>query len=217
MRKYVFSYKPISEKSHDLAVAKFRSRLEHAGLIPKRFTRRNRSLIDAVMESLLSGKISVKPSRQGNLDVGLLPKELQSFSKSEVLRTLFRMKKADNLRVAGNTGAHRLALTNKGMRRALALTVNKLIIPTPRTWLGNWIVVLFDVPEICRTSRNAFRGHLKALGFVCFQKSAWIYPHPCREQILYLARLYEIEKWVTIITATEIDNEETLRKHFNLK
>ena len=40
---------------------------------------------------------------------------------------------------------------------------------------------------------------LKDLGFIQFQKSVWIYPYPCEEEILFVADFYGVRKHVEIL------------------
>ena len=44
-------------------------------------------------------------------------------------------------------------------------------------WDRKWRVVIFDIAEINRSSRNALRRKLKDLGFGLLQKSVWVSPH----------------------------------------
>lgn len=49
------------------------------------------------------------------------------------------------------------------------------------------IVIIFDIPEIYKKSRNWLREELKELGFIQIQKSVWLGPAPLpREFIAYL-------------------------------
>jgi len=54
------------------------------------------------------------------------------------------------------------------------------------------------------------------MGFYGFQKSVFVHPHPCAEEIEYIMEFYGARRYVRFIVATEIDNALALKKHFNL-
>ncbi len=45
-------------------------------------------------------------------------------------------------------------------------------------WDGVWRMVLFDIPESERNTRERLRRSLKQLGFGCLQNSTWVTPFP---------------------------------------
>ncbi len=51
-----------------------------------------------------------------------------------------------------------------------------------RKWNGIWYLLVYDVPEVDRSYRNALRQFLKKQRMGCFQKSVWITPYDIRPQ-----------------------------------
>ena len=47
-----------------------------------------------------------------------------------------------------------------------------------RAWDGKWRVILFDLPEEERASRDLLRTKLRVSGWGCLQRSVWISPDP---------------------------------------
>src|SRR3989338_1016131 len=91
-----------------------------------------------------------------------------------------------------------------------------MCINTPKKWDGKWRLVMFDIPMRFTKGREALRYHLKNLGFLQFQKSAWIHPFPCEDEILFIADFFGIGKHVEILTVENLLNDEKLKKHFRL-
>jgi len=58
-----------------------------------------------------------------------------------------------------------------------------------RSWDGKWRVILFDLPEDQCESRRKLRYKLRACGFGCMQRSAWISPDPLAELAVNLRPL----------------------------
>jgi len=94
--------------------------------------------------------------------------------------------------------------------------LDKMEIKKSKQWDGKWRVVLFDIPEKIKGAREAIRHHLKNLGFFEFQKSVFIHPYDCKDEVDYLIEFYDIRKFVRFIIADSIDNELHLKKNFNL-
>ncbi|MEW5907677.1 MAG: hypothetical protein AB1643_00625 [Patescibacteria group bacterium] len=113
-------------------------------------------------------------------------------------------------------GTLTIILTDKGKQKALTYDLDKMKIKKPQKWDKKWRVVLFDIPEKRKKIREALRFYLKQLAFYEFQKSVFVHPYDCKNEIDYLIEFYDIRKFVRFIIADSIDNELHLKKHFDL-
>jgi len=95
----------------------------------------------------------------------------------------------------------------------LEYIINNTIINKPKSWDKKWRLVIFDIPETHRKHRVAFRNKLKQLGFIQFQKSVWIHPYECQNEISFLAEYLNISQYLTLIT-TSIEDDKPLKKLF---
>lgn len=111
---------------------------------------------------------------------------------------------------------HGIVLTDKAKRRLARNQVNSLEIPQCDVWDNTWRIVFFDIPEKQKTKRDAFAGHLRRMGFAVLQRSVFVSPFPCRDEVALLSTHYEINQYVTYIEASHIDNETTLREYFQI-
>mgnify|MGYP001589022846 CR=1 FL=1 len=114
-------------------------------------------------------------------------------------------------------GTVTIILTNKGAKRALIYDIEDMTITRPKHWDGKWRVVLFDIPEKYKRVRDLFRIHIKSLGFYELQKSVFVHPFDCTNEIEYLVELHNIGKFVRFILADSIDTEIFLKRHFKLR
>ena len=66
--------------------------------------------------------------------------------------------------------------------------------------------------------RDALRQRLESLGFVRLQKSLWVHPHPCFEEVKTLSTFYNIAGFIKFAVVDEFDTdaEQDLKKSFNL-
>ncbi|MBU2109720.1 hypothetical protein KKB71_02065 [Patescibacteria group bacterium] len=114
-------------------------------------------------------------------------------------------------------GTVTLILTEKGKEKALTYNLDEMKIEKPKAWDKKWRIVLFDVPEKARKTRDAFRQHLKQLNFYEFQKSVFIHPYDCKDEIEYLIEFYNARRFIRFVVADSLDNELHLKNHFNLR
>ena len=108
-----------------------------------------------------------------------------------------------------------IKLTNKGKVRALEYKFYHLKLEKRRRWDRRWRLVLFDVPEPKKKIRDALRKKLKNLGFLEFQKSVFVFPYPCEDEINFVINFFNIPENVYYLEAP-IKPDGELRKHFKL-
>jgi DNA-binding transcriptional regulator PaaX len=133
---------------------------------------------------------------------------------NRAIRSLYRSRLVEQKN--NKDGTSTLVLSKNGERVALTYNLESMGVKRPEQWDGQWRIVMFDIPERLKKVRESLRHHLKDMQFRELQKSVFVHPFPCLEEIEYLVEFYNIPKHVRFITAIEIDNELHLKKHFNL-
>lgn len=113
-------------------------------------------------------------------------------------------------------GTINIVLTEKGRKKALRYKLEELEIKTPLRWDQKWRLVIFDIPEKHKKAREALRYEIKKLGMEELQKSVFVYPFECENEINFIVEVFDIRPYVRYITATKITNEEELRIRFEL-
>ena len=153
------------------------------------------------------------------LDEKFLTKQIEKWKLARALSTLKKhrllvLQEKDN-------GTLVIELSEKGKRVVQEIQVRDLAIEIPAAWDKKWRVAIADIPEKLgklktRNARDALREKLLGLGFYPLQKSVWAIPWPCEKEVLLLCELFDITKYVNILTADHIYNDIALRKHFHL-
>ena len=115
----------------------------------------------------------------------------------------------------GHTGIT-AQITLKGKETIRQIEIDELQIENKEID-GKWRLVIFDVPVKKNKNRLAFREKIKNMGFIMVQKSVWASPYECYKEIIVLRKFYEIEKYVTYLEASDIEDELIWRGKFNLK
>lgn len=127
------------------------------------------------------------------------------------------LQRQDLMKVDSHKDGYTLTPTARGIARATQYSFEQLKINKPKAWDGKWRVVIFDIPEKHKWSREGFREKLKSLGFYHFQKSVFVYPHPCFTEVGFLSSVFNTEDFVHCIETSVLTNDGTLCDHFGLR
>lgn len=141
----------------------------------------------------------------------------KKYSNKQLSSAIYDMKRQKLIEyIRDQDGKTIVKITKKGKARLRAFSIELMEIPKPKKWDGKWRLVMFDIPMRFTKGREALRYHLKNLNFFQFQKSAWIYPYPCEDEILFIADFFGVGKFVEILTIESILRDEKIKRHFHL-
>ena len=143
----------------------------------------------------------------------LLPGFSNDRKTSQVLGGLRRYK---FVRRVKKEGGEIYLLTPKGEAKLQNIIIDEVIIKNPKNWDGKWHLVMYDFPIRFKKAREAFRWKLKDFGFFQFQKSAWIYPYPCKAEILFVADFFGVRKYLEILEVNKVLYDKKLKVYFGL-
>lgn len=135
--------------------------------------------------------------------------------KEKSMRSTFSRLKKDGLVVLKETseGVVTIFLSEKGRRYVYDFThVPK--IKKPLIWDRKWRVVVFDIVTKKRREHEIFRRQIKKMGFLQLQKSVWVFPYRCEDEILFLAKQLGIVEYIEIFTAQKMIHKKELEKTF---
>ena len=96
-----------------------------------------------------------------------------------------------------------IILTPKGDQRVLQIALKQT--GQSRRKDKKWQMVIFDIPEKYRKTRNKFRVALKILGYQKLQLSIWVCPYDTLSETESLIKYYSIEDCVKLLLVEEID------------
>lgn len=135
------------------------------------------------------------------------------FSRKQIkggFNNLKQRKLIEVVRISGDKAVVRL--TTKGGRRVREMILDELTIPRPRRWDGKWRIMIFDIPVFMNKARSALRATIKDLGMHQLQKSVWVYPYPCEDEVLFVANFFNVENYIEILETKYFMNESTEKK-----
>lgn len=143
------------------------------------------------------------------LAVGAAIKIWKNVNKKDLGRILKRLEKQEMISLKEINGKTSIEITEKGKRRLLEYDFENIELKTKKRD-GKWRLVIFDIPEEKKTSRDAFRKKLLQMEFMRLQDSVFVSAYPCKNEIDFLANYLEISDYITLLTIDNIERGEKL-------
>ena len=144
-------------------------------------------------------------------------KQWRRYPRRKISNTFYNLKRQGLIKITKRNHQIYVSLTEKGRKKAGMYQIDSLKIKKPKKWDKRWRLVIFDIAQLKKTYREAFRGKLKELEFYPLQKSVWVHPFDCRVEIELLRDFFGLsEKEIRLIVAENIGNDSKLREIFNL-
>jgi len=140
--------------------------------------------------------------------------KLNNYSLMRAIGSLYKSRLIDYKE--RDDGTIEMLLTQAGKKKILVFNPDNLQIKKPKYWDKKWRLVIFDIPEKFKKSRDTFRRWLKSLGFLEFQKSVFIFPYDCQKELDGLIELLNLRHFVRYAVVEYIDNELNFKKKFQL-
>ncbi|MBU1179123.1 hypothetical protein KKB69_02200 [Patescibacteria group bacterium] len=144
-------------------------------------------------------------------------KDWDKYPKKKVSDTFSNLRKQGFIEIERKNKQIYIKLTEEGRKRAGMYQIGHLEIKKPKKWDRKWRLVIFDIAQLKKTYREAFRGKIKELGFCCLQKSVWAHPFECRAEIELLRDFFGLSQdELRLIVAVELGDDSNLRALFGL-
>ncbi len=111
-------------------------------------------------------------------------------------------------------GTTSLILTERGHEKAFTYNIDSISIKPMKKWDEKWRMVVFDVPEKFKKARNSLSLTLKKMGLHRLQKSVFVHPFECKDEIDFVVEFWNVRSFVRYIITHSIDNDLHLRDVF---
>jgi hypothetical protein len=172
-----------------------------------------------ILSLLLSGialGLTVSPRRHFWI-LDNIPRELKRVKKdylNNAIRRLYISKLVDIKET--QDGKTILVLSEEGKKRMLIYNLETLKLKRQDKWDGYWRIIIFDIPERLKYAREWLSRKLKEIGMYQLQKSVYVYPFECKDELDFVIEYFGLRPYVRFGLLKEIDNELHLRKIFDL-
>src|SRR3989338_5909969 len=141
----------------------------------------------------------------------------RKYTNKKVYDTFYQLRKRGCIAFEKKGHQVFIQLTPEGRKRAGRLQIDSLKISKPKKWDGKFRFVIFDIAQVKNIYRNAFRSKLQELGFLPFQKSVWVHPYPCKDEVDTLRAFFGLNsREVCCVVAEHIENMQDFLRRFRL-
>ncbi len=137
--------------------------------------------------------------------------------RQRIRKTFFQLRRNRLVEEKEINGKQVLMLSEDGKRRVLEYRIDDMKFNFSKRWDGKWRLVIFDVPERFKKAREVLREKLKEWKFYALQKSVFVTPYPCNDEIDFITEFYRISPFVRIVEAAKFDGAEDVKEFFCLK
>lgn len=141
----------------------------------------------------------------------------QRFRRSLFLQDLQRLQKRKLISYKELLNSKvEITITKNGQKKVLAFKLDDLKLFKPEKWDKLWRLVMFDIPHSNKKARDALRRKLKDLKFYPLQKSVFLTPYPCEDEIDFIGSIFNVRKHILILYVSSFENEAKIKNYFNL-
>lgn len=175
---------------------------------------RRRDLQKLILETVATaGMLSVvlvAPNVIGAMNkLGILPKRRQSEYVSSSASKLAR-------RGLLSYDGKKYCLTAKGTNILRRWQFSDFKLHRPKKWDKKWRVIIFDIPEKKKSTREQIRNLFTQAGLRRLQDSVWVYPYDCEDVLTLLKTDLGVGKNILYLIVEELENDKHLREEFDL-
>lgn len=142
-------------------------------------------------------------------------KQWKKFNRYLLKRNLKRLHEQKIVEIVEENGQQLIKLTQKGRTKYLRFKLEDLSTKGTR-WDNKWRLVLYDVNKLKRTKQDAFRRMLKQMNFYPLQKSVYLTPFKCKEEIEYLREYFNLGEEVLLLEVSKLENEKYYKDYFGI-
>lgn len=135
-----------------------------------------------------------------------------------IKRTIESLKKKKLIEVYEKGNQEVMEITESGKKRVLFYKFEEMSLTRPKKWDNLWRVISFDIPERYKKERKALSNKFKEMEIYPLQKSVYICPFECRDEINFVSEVLNVRKYIHYMTVKEIDTEDeiSLKRFYNL-
>ena len=177
-----------------------------------------KAFVNKLLKALvISGAVVIAASNPffGLKAIGAICKELKRKKWQNFRSGLYYLKYRGFIEVNQNPdGSYSVTTTGAGKNQARKYNLDDIAIKVPRKWDKHWRAAIFDIPAFKQKARMALLFKLKELNFIMLQKSIWVHPFECHNEVAVLAEAFGVENYVNYLTCSSVSSGKYLQDEF---
>lgn len=152
----------------------------------------------------------------GFAQVAALFNPKDSYERHRIRQAVRCLEKKKYVRIFRKNGKDVIEITKSGNKRVLAYRIEEMKLKIPEKWGGWWYIIMFDIPEKKKRWRDAMSFRIKEFGLYPIQKSIFVSPYHCKDEIDFIGEFFKVRDSIIYIKAKEIEGAEDIKKYFQL-
>ena len=136
-------------------------------------------------------------------------KEINKLNQRDFGRIIKRLEKQEMISFREKGNQVIIEITEKGKRRLLEYDFENIEIKAKKRD-GKWRLIIFDIPEEKKNSRDSFRRKLLQLDCIKLQESVFACAFPCKKEVDFLCQYLNISDFVIIAIVDRMERGEEL-------
>ncbi|OGG05046.1 hypothetical protein A2Z33_07230 [Candidatus Gottesmanbacteria bacterium RBG_16_52_11] len=142
-------------------------------------------------------------------------REWEKYNTGYLKQTLRRLEKQKLIERVRQDGREVLKISATGRTKVLYNALESLGL-TSKKWDGFWRIVMYDIENSRKKEQYLIRRLFRKLGMYPLQKSVYLFPFQCFDEIEYIRSLYGLTGKVIYIVAKTIENDGPYREFFGV-
>ncbi len=138
------------------------------------------------------------------------------FERNRIWKAIKYLEEQNRIAIKEKGDEYYILLTEEGKVKLAEVAIWDLSVSAPKRWDKKWRMVMFDFPKEMTTTRNSFRQKLEDIGFRPYQRSVYIYPFECTEEVSSICDFFDARQYVRYLVAIDIDNADEYITAFSL-
>src|SRR3989344_7673981 len=145
---------------------------------------------------------------------GIEPKS--KWQKYNINRSIKRLKDHSLICFETSSRGTFMRLTQKGEDKLRKFELLGYKLKKPKKWDHKWRMLIFDIKEERKGTRDKIRFTLKKIGFLRLQDSVWVYPYDCEDFVTLMKADFKIGKDLLYLIVDTIEGDKAIKNFFKL-
>ena len=142
-------------------------------------------------------------------------KEWEKFNLWRLRQVIKRMQSSKLVEMKEENGMSVIRITENGKRKLLKYDIEKMKLDE-RHWDGKWRLIVYDVAHAKKSQSELFRKAIRKLNLLKLQKSVYLTPFKCEDEIEYLRQVFGIGRETLILKVGQLENELAYKRYFGI-
>lgn len=142
-------------------------------------------------------------------------KEWKKFNIKLLKRNLRRLQQQKVVEIIKENDQQVIKLTQKGRSKYLKFKLEEISLKGGK-WDGKWRLVIYDINKLKKNNQENFRRILRQMNFWPLQRSVYLTPCECQEEVEYLREYFDLGEEVLLLEVCKLENENFYKEYFGL-